>query len=240
VARNCDSSASLQALLNEANRLTPRIVYQTSQIEQLLDALAVLRAYKRDGYPADISPGKTLLHYRLAQLEGGFGEYPKFMVEKLPLGDSRRREFEKRLAGMREKIGPITLTPLHALRVGKAVAPEFILLMESNQDVADPLEVAYWDLARLKVAGLLAEKTGSWDGSTTPTASALILPEPLDPYSGGSYRWHGGTKQFYSVGPDKSDDNLRTEIYYLDYSSRSNPGDIAIPYSGAIVDPPWY
>ncbi len=236
VSESCETEESLHAMLQALNQMEEKLHITSEYPDQLLSDLANLRRYKRDGFPSDLEPGKPGFHYAYQNLEAGFGMFAGHMVETLPFSDPRRAEYQAQIEQMTQwAAGPIRLTPLAGLRAARMLASDLIaagLQLEPHEDSHLATQV-YFDLARLRIARKLA----LLQGDQITTASATLVPRylprnPVDPFSQTSYLWDEKTEQYYSIGPDKHDDRLSSE---LDPSRRRQSvregatGDIAVP-----------
>lgn len=196
----CDDPAILRATLEEMNRLDPLVNLDNLDQAVLIDHIAALRECKRQGYPVDLSSGKPGAYYFRQHLQLAQSIGGASAGGKLP-GFAR---------GMAEKV------------LYKIAAPNM-----EEAHTRERAAKAKFDLTRL----LLARRIEQLESGTAPQeATQLVpecLPEPLrDPFSDIAYVWDASRELFYSIGPDKRND--QNQIRYDPTNGTISAGDIAL------------
>ncbi len=228
LALECPDAGVLRRTLRSMTELRERLIFDELNDPQLLDNLAMLRDYRRGGYPVDLAPGKPMSYYRNLVIEGQL-EFPTWMVENLPPGDPLLPRYQRLVTGPAHLLpgGPPVL-----FKLANVFIPEAIWKFGSHSfqehRIREQVVQAGYDLTLL----LLARRILELEGKTPPEQVSAYVPEflpsePLDPFSGAPYLWDATGQRFYSVGPDGVDDKL-SQLYDPGNGTTSQ-GDVAVP-----------
>ncbi|MFH1743439.1 MAG: hypothetical protein ABIH23_30920 [bacterium] len=210
LASRCDDSSSLQNALDELNRLYPQVNLNILDRAREVDLVALSRAAKREDDSIDLTPGKTGIFYSQQVMDYNLkkaqqtGQKPSSFSALFDIG---------RFLGFSKTINMMVFG--------------FSTANLENARTREKVAVAQYDLGRLALASRLVQiKTGE-----IPTGTASFVPDYLpqqlqDPFTDEEmYRFNTQWKVFYSVGPDKSDD--QNQIVYNPSNGTVSQGDIA-------------
>jgi hypothetical protein len=172
------------------------------------DALTALRRYARDGYPADLQPGRPAQYYILQQWLANT-EYPPWMLARLRIGDPRAERI-KQMTAQRTMPGLPMLSPRAWLYVMHYVQPDFpayfaLSSIPASMQQLRQYSIVYYHLLRLWLADRIARPQPAYDLESVYARIAAGSPQSImDPYSarGERYQYDTARQQFYSVGQD--------------------------------------
>lgn len=227
VLDGCDDQEALSFLLAEMNRLEPSLSLRVCSEAFVLEALARMRQYKREGFPVDLDAVKPRFEFwkmvpeveeafyreRLSQLGP---ENPGYLPMKHTLKSVQ--------ATQRENLPSWYWLPVWYW------CPEARARIEDLGNVdgivmRERLAEAHVNLVRLMVANRLAKlKTGNMRTRAAELVPDYLSSEPMDPFSGKPYVWDPGKMLFYSVGPDGDDDGDR--VLFDERWAVTSPGDV--------------
>jgi hypothetical protein len=224
ISTSCTQVVPLRKLLDSLIEIRPMLVHQRAQDPVLVQALGKLRAMARDGFPVDLTPGKPTTHYAIAAVQSEMFDYPRYMSEHLSVTDPRQPKFADQVR-MMENTGPGKGLPL-MLRAAITFVPDVVLrfLCDENPITSeDERARANVDLTILT----LATRIYQLEKSALPASTDDLLPyigKPLtDPFNNKPYLWDSASSTWYSIGPDKVDNHLKSLS-----DSGGDPGDISI------------
>lgn len=208
ISRRVTDIGALEHTLSELRSLRSQTDLNLSPAGKASEIIVGLRAVAQGGLPVNLSSGQT-----------GADLFDQLFINQNQAGWYLNR-FKKPLTrlgsffGLRETVASMLFWPD---------------VQASHQKQI--LATAQFDLTEIFVASRIRKlKTGD-----DVTSLSVLVPEffrsaPTDPFSGVSYKWSGRWKQFYSVGPDMTDDHLDTE--FVADKHNAERGDITLPSIG--------
>lgn len=220
LARHCPDPQLLRYILSTMEeiqaRIYPQAIFQYD--EEIFDQVIPLREYRKQGYTVDLTPGHPLGFY--------FAQYIDIRREQLRKGPDRERvDFFNPTIMKVDLVLRWLALPSHAQRFLYKVN-----YLSPFNDFPDRFLVsrAKYDLACLELARRIRQLEGD---TTVLTTSAEFYPQYLstelhDPFTASEFLWDASSQQFYSVGPDKTDEGNRLE--YDPTNGISSAGDIAL------------
>lgn len=226
----CPDSAVLQKTLSEITSLDARLHHTLATDDAAFDAIAQLRQYKRLGYPVDLSSGKSASYY-LNQQWMAKEAFPGWMLDHLPPGHVSRSFYDSALVEISNSRG---VNGSHGVmtKVLVFLVPEFLLRVLGQPNYLENsirlnVVTARFHLTRFHIAARIRQLQGLPVLKQGRAFVPEYLPvEPKDPFSGSEFLWDSATSQFYSVGPDKHDDKMKTR--YGSPNGTLSAGDIAV------------
>lgn len=249
LAETCTDREALLHGLEILNEL--RDWAQPLPLDQALitDELAWLTRAKAFGYPVDLSP-QTKASLMKQWIDVAEGPYYTWALQQFPPDDprhkvardmvDRRNRFVPEKSRKKKSDGAEVFTSGRSLAAvsrflfgADPLAVMSAMAQPRNENAAKSDEVVFaqYDLTRLRFAQRLAELDNAPAAATAAEAGNAIQPYlqtvPADPFSSGTMRYHGETRQFYSIGPDGIDDGL-AKIYKSSMGVYSK-GDVVAP-----------
>lgn len=233
VALDCPTTQPIARALDEMKRLDPLVNLSILDYSLVLEPIVMLRGARQHGYPVEIPARSTAIRY--AHLAGVvWAHFPKWKLKQLPADDPRRASIEQYLAqssfqsAARGKAAVGILSKSVQI-LAPELYPRVLLSMQLEEAIiSEKVARVRYDIARLMLAARIVEL----DGKATSSSLALYVPDylpemPLDPFTGAEYHWNDATGQFYSIGPDQTDQ--KGSIIFNVYHGKTSAGDITLP-----------
>jgi hypothetical protein len=220
VARECPDSNVLRRGLDALNSIYDSIVLNVLNRADVLEVISQLLAQRAEGLPVSLEPGKPLLYYQ-KQVWRNNRRFLEIQISKLPYGHPYRAGLERELANERLVVRVwYTFVP----EIGFSIGRPNVMEAETRERVSR----ARIDLVRLLIAQRIRE-LNSEDVTTSSKqlAESLNFTDPVDPFTGLSYKWSEARREFYCAGPNKSDEGMHVE--YDPTNGTFSSGDVPTP-----------
>jgi hypothetical protein len=210
-------------------------------------SIGALRQAVMYGYPANLSPQTLGSYYRQSKYLYG-KEFPEWIVQNRPASSPESKAAKSKIKELNneDKYRP-QLKISAENRSGRNVAKKFggsffdtltgidsgTLLAAMAQPQLDETETrtltstANYDLVRLRFAQRLADLEAHTSSTTSaPDISLYLSPVPLDPFSQAPFIFSTKRAEYYSVGPDRKNNN--SDMIYDSTNGTVSSGDLMI------------
>jgi len=209
----CEDSKLLTETLQEMNALDGSLNHITTVNPYLIEIIGGLRQHKRNGIEIDLSVKEPTAYFvRILCRHGLPGRPQPRLTGFAKLGNS--------LLGPQGLIGRL----LGIERLGMCYSmPNFQEIQIRKQSAR-----AQYDLARLRLVNRILELEGGQKISNTEDIAPKFIQQKLiDPFSEKPYLWDVSTELFYSIGPNKI--NEENAFRYSPTNGSKSAGDLSLP-----------
>ena len=229
IAVQCDDTGALRTTLAEMKRLDAEVNVPLPDDLFLIDILGDLRTLKREGYPVDLDFSKPATYLYEQHIDAAVG-YPEWKMQQLSPTDPLRAKYAKMLEERTPQLRQINIFTLSKVPgpYGDIARDRLMSSAPNFQEtsIRATVTAAWFYLTELA----LAERIAKLEGGTATSSPCDLVPkylatEPLDPFTSASFP-RSPTGGFYSLGPDKRDD--QGAITYDATNGTISSGDIVM------------